>query len=141
LHRGRSFRRSSSISHHIFPNVYKSGQFATVEDLIDFHSLHIVLRINNNVSAYSRIPSAEFLVFSYFTESLAELPSAADTWSLGRGGVAVEWWRAELPHRRCNRGLLRGASHVVGAVPPGATRGQRVPASARHPHVCRVQRQ
>jgi hypothetical protein len=107
---------------HIFPNVYESGQFATVEDLIDFHSLHIVLRINSKVSAYSRITSAEFLVFSYFTESLAELPSAADTWSLGRGGVAVEWRRAELLTvvviegiRQCR---LRGATHVVGAVPP-----------------------
>jgi hypothetical protein len=108
---------------HTFRYVYESGQFADVEDLIDSHSLHIVARIGRKVSAYSRItPGSDFLVFSYFTEGLAELPTAADTWSLGRVGVGPEWRRAELNTVVALEGIrqcrLRGAGHVVGAVPP-----------------------
>ena len=79
-----------------FPFVYESGRFADVEDLIDSHSLHIVTRIGSELAAYSRITTSEFLVFSYFTEGLADLPSDADTWSLGKVSVGAEWRRAEL---------------------------------------------
>jgi hypothetical protein len=106
----------------VFPHVYESARYAEVEDLIDSHSLHIVMGICSKVSGYCRITTSKFLVFSYFTDGLAELPSAADTWSLGRGGVGAEWRRAELLTvvviegiRQCR---LRGAGHVVGSVPP-----------------------
>jgi hypothetical protein len=106
----------------IFASVYESKRYADVEDLIDSHSLHIVMRIARKVSAYSRITTGKFLVVSYFTEGLAELPSTPDTWSLGRGSVGAEWRRAELLTvvviegiRQCR---LRGAGHIVGAVPP-----------------------
>jgi hypothetical protein len=106
----------------IFLGVYESGRYADVEDFIDSHSFHIVMRIGSKVSAYCRITTSKFLVFSYFTEGLDELPSTADTWSLGRGGVGLEWRRAELLTAIVIEGIrqcrLRGSAYVVGAVPP-----------------------
>jgi hypothetical protein len=122
LHRKGPFCEAAAFRTEIFPNEYKSGRFAVVEALIDSHSWHNVIRIGRKISGYSRITTSEFLVFSYFTEGLAELPSGADTWSLGRVGIGPEWRRAELLTVAVIEGIhqcrLRGAGHVVGAVRP-----------------------
>ena len=106
----------------IFPNVYLAGQFDEIENVIDASSLHITMRFWSEVVGYARITDGRFHVFTYFTDGQAPLPTTSDTWSLGRGGIAKEWRNAELLTLVVIESIvqcrMRGAKHIVGAVPP-----------------------